>query len=268
MIKKLPLFQIDAFTDDLFKGNPAAVVVLDEWLDNAMMQNIAMENNLSETAFIIPRDGYFDITWFTPMSEIDLCGHATLSAAHVIFNHLGHNKDTIVFKTRQVGDLIVRKNNDIIYLDFPNRKPEKIETIPSKAIEGLGGIAPIETYVSRDYMLVYPDSQTIREIEPNFKTLSKAGKWVLITAPASPEDDCDFVSRMFCAGDGIEEDPVTGSTHCNLIPYWAERLGKAKMVSRQLSARGGTLFCELKGDRVEIGGKSKTYLEGHIFIDI
>jgi PhzF family phenazine biosynthesis protein len=268
MIKKFPQYQIDAFTDKLFKGNPAAVVVLDEWLDNSVMQNIAMENNLSETAFIIQREGYFDITWFTPMSEIDLCGHATLSAAHVIFNHLDYKEDIIIFKTRQVGDLSVKRVKGILYLDFPNRMPEKINHIPAFVIDGLNGAEPLEIHESRDYMLVFPNSDVVRSIKPDFKILEKADKWVLITAPASPDDHCDFVSRMFCAGDGIEEDPVTGSTHCNLIPYWADRLGKTKLISKQLSARGGTLYCELKGDRVEIGGKSKTFLEGYIFVDI
>lgn len=262
--KTLPIYQIDAFTDEMFKGNPAAVVVLDEWLDNDVMQKIAAENNLSETAFIVPRDGYFDITWFTPVSEIDLCGHATLSAAHVIFKHLGYKENKITFKTRQVGDLGVRIDGDVIYLDFPSRPPEKINTTPPHVLEGLGGAKPLEIYQSRDYMLVYSDSDTIRNIEPDFKTLQKADKWVLITAPASKTDNCDFVSRMFCAGDGIEEDPVTGSTHCNLIPFWSERLGKTKMVAKQLSARGGTLYCEMKGDRVQIGGQCLTYLEGTI----
>lgn len=267
MIKKFPQYQIDAFTDTLFQGNPAAVVVLDEWIDNAIMQKIGAENNQSETAFIVPRDGYFEITWFTPMSEIDLCGHATLSAAHVIFNHLNYKNDVIHFKTRQAGDLSVERKGDILYLDFPNRMPKRINHVPEFVVEGLNGIQPIEIHENRDYMLVYQDSKTIRELKPDFKILGQADKWVLVTAPASPEDGCDFVSRMFCAGDGIEEDPVTGSTHCGLIPFWAKRLGKTKMISKQLSARGGTLFCELLGDRVKIGGHSKTFMEGHIFID-
>lgn len=262
----LPIYQIDAFTDELFRGNPAAVVVLEEWLPNEILQKIAMENNLSETAYIVPRDDYFDITWFTPMSEIDLCGHATLSAAHVIFNHLGYTKPEIVFKTRQVGDLSVRKDGDILYLNLPSRPPEKIDSVPDSVIEGLGGTKPVETHISRDFMLVYPDSTTIRALKPDFRKLQQGGKWVLVTAPASTGDNCDFVSRMFCAGDGIEEDPVTGSTHCNLIPYWAARLGKTKLVSRQLSERGGTLYCEIKGDRVQIGGKSLTYLQGTIAV--
>jgi len=266
MTKSFPIYQIDAFTDQMFRGNPAAVVVLDEWLDNELMQKIAAENNLSETAFIVPRGDYYDVTWFTPVSEIDLCGHATLSSAHVIFEHLGYAKPEIIFKTRQVGDLSVRKEGGILYLNFPNRPPVKIDSVPQAAIDGLGGVKPLEMYESRDYMLVYPDSKTIRSIKPDFKTLQKAGKWILITAPGSAEDGCDFVSRMFCAGDGIEEDPVTGSTHCTLIPYWAARLGKTKMVARQLSERGGTLYCELKGDRVQIGGKSLTFLEGKISV--
>jgi PhzF family phenazine biosynthesis protein len=257
------MYQVDAFADELFKGNPAAVVVLDEWLPNELMQNIAMENNLSETAFIVPRGEHYDITWFTPMSEIDLCGHATLASAHVIFNHLGHKSDIIRLKTRKVGDLSVTREGDMLYLNFPSRPPEKIDSVPECVIEGLG-IAPLETYVSRDYVLVYPNSKTIRAINPDYKILGQCEKFVAITAKASPEDGCDFVSRFFCAGDGIEEDPVTGSMHCNLIPYWAEQLGKTEMIGKQLSPRGGTLMCTLQGDRVRIGGKALTYLEGRI----
>ena len=260
------MYQVDAFADSLFKGNPAAVVVLDEWLDNGLMQKIAMENNLSETAFILPRGDYYDITWFTPMSEIDLCGHATLASAHVIFEHLGHKDSTVRLKTRKVGDLSVEKNGDMLYLDFPSRPPEPARDVPASLIAGLNGIPPLETYISRDYMLVYPDSKTIRAINPDYKILGQCGKFVIITAQASTEDDCDFVSRFFCAGDGIEEDPVTGSAHCNLIPYWAKRLGKTRMVGKQLSPRGGTLLCELREDRVLIGGKALTYLEGTISV--
>lgn len=268
MTRKFPMYQIDAFTDELFKGNPAAVVVLDEWLPNAIMQNIAMENNLSETAFIIPRGDYFDITWFTPTLEIDLCGHATLSAAHVIFNHLGYKKDEIVFKTRQVGDLGVRRDNDddILYLDFPIRPPEKTASFPDHVRNAITGAEPCELYAGQRYMLVYSDSDAIRSLKVDFKVLDQADHSVIVTAPASPDDNCDYVCRYFCAGIGIGEDPVTGSAQCVLIPYWAEKIGKTKMVSRQLSARGGTLYCELKGDRVQIGGRSKTFMEGQIFV--
>ncbi len=265
MTRTLPIYQVDAFADAMFKGNPAAVVVLDEWMPDTLMQNIAMENNLSETAFIVPRGDYYDITWFTPMSEIDLCGHATLASAHVIFNHLGHKDDVISLKTRKVGDLSVTREGDMLYLDFPSRPPEPTSEIPPCVIEGLGA-RPVETYVSRDYMLVYPDSKTIRNITPDYKLLGQGKKFVIISAKASPEDGCDFVSRFFCAGDGIEEDPVTGSAHCNLIPYWAERLGKTQMVGKQLSPRGGTLQCTLQGDRVRIGGQALTYLEGKITV--
>jgi PhzF family phenazine biosynthesis protein len=264
MTRYLSVYQIDAFTDKLFHGNPAAVVILEDWLDNAVMQKIAMENNLSETAFIVPRGSHFEITWFTPVSEIDLCGHATLSSAHVIFNILNHKGDEILFKTRQAGDLSVRKDGDIFYLNFPSRPPQKIDTIAEQAIIGLGGAKPDEIHVSRDFMLVYPNSDMIRTMKPDFKLLEKAGKWIIVTAPGSKEDGCDFVSRMFCAGDGIEEDPVTGSSHCTLIPYWAEKLNKKTMIAKQLSGRGGTLYCDLMGERVQIGGKSVTYLAGKI----
>ena len=182
------------------------------------------------------------------------------------FEHLGHKDSTVRLKTRKVGDLSVEKNGDMLYLDFPSRPPEPARDVPASLIAGLNGIPPLETYISRDYMLVYPDSKTIRAINPDYKILGQCGKFVIITAQASTEDDCDFVSRFFCAGDGIEEDPVTGSAHCNLIPYWAKRLGKTRMVGKQLSPRGGTLLCELREDRVLIGGKALTYLEGTISV--
>ncbi len=266
MTKTFPMYQVDAFAEKLFKGNPAAVVVLDEFLPNDLMQSIAMENNLSETAFIVPRGKYYDITWFTPMSEIDLCGHATLASAHVIFEHLGFNGDPLLLKTRKVGDLRVTRENGMLFLDFPSRPPEKFEALPACVIDGLNGHKPSEVYVSRDYMLVYDDPKIIHAIKPDFKRLGEGGKFTIITAKAGPEDNCDFISRFFCAGDGIEEDPVTGSAHCNLIPYWAGRLGKTKMIAKQVSERGGTLICELQDDRVRMGGKAFTYLEGKISI--
>ena len=266
MTRTFPMYQVDAFAEKLFKGNPAAVVVLDEFLPNDLMQNIAMENNLSETAFIVPRGEYYDITWFTPMSEIDLCGHATLASAHVIFEHLGFKGDTLLLKTSKVGDLHVTRENGMLFLDFPARPPEKFDDLPSCVIEGLNGHKPSEVYVSRDYMLVYDDPKIIHSIKPDFKRLGKGGKFTIITAKAGPEENCDFISRFFCAGDGIEEDPVTGSAHCNLIPYWAGKLGKTKMLARQVSERGGTLVCELRGERVCMGGKAFTYLEGRISV--
>lgn len=265
MTRSFPIYQVDAFADGLFMGNPAAVVVLDEWLPNPLMQNIAMENNLSETAFIVSRGDYYDITWFTPMSEIDLCGHATLASAHVIFHHLGFQGDVLRLKTRQVGDLSVTRDGDMLYLDFPSRMPETLDALPVCVIEGLGK-KPESFHISRDYMLVYPDSDTIRAIKPDYKKLGECGKFVIVTAKGSQEDGCDFVSRFFCAGDGIEEDPVTGSAHCTLIPYWSSLLGKTEMTAKQLSPRGGTLLCELRGDRVRIGGKALTYLEGKISV--
>jgi len=266
MTRSFPIYQIDAFTDEMFRGNPAAVVVLDEWLPNELMQKIAMENNLSETAFIVPRGDYYDITWFTPVCEVDLCGHATLSSAHVIFNHLGHKSDTIRFKTRQVGDLSVRKDGDILYLDFPSWPSNKSKAVPDFVLNALDGAKPVASYDGRRYLVLYEKSDDIRAMKADFSALMKADHSVIVTAPASPENGCDYVCRYFCAEIGIGEDPVTGSAQCVMIPYWAERLGKTKMVAKQLSPRGGTLYCELKGDRVQIGGKSLTFLEGRIFI--
>jgi len=264
MTKRLPLYQIDAFTDTMFTGNPAAVVVLDEWIADDLLQKISAENNLSETAYIVAKGDHYEITWFTPVCEVDLCGHATLSAAHVIFNHLGHKGDTVKFKTRQVGDLSVRKDGDILYLDFPSWPSDKSKPAPDFVLNALDGAKPVISYDGRRYLVVFEKSDDIRKLKADFSTLMKADHSVIVTAPASPEDKCDYVCRYFCAEIGIGEDPVTGSAQCVMIPYWAERLGKTKMVARQLSARGGVLYCELKGDRVQIGGKAVTYLEGTI----
>jgi len=268
MIKKIPLFQIDAFTDQMFKGNPAAVAVLDEWLSDDVLQKIAMENNLSETAYIVPRGDHYEITWFTPVCEVDLCGHATLSAAHVIFNHLGHKSDTVEFKTRQVGDLSVRKEGETLYMDFPSRPPDKSKPVPDAILKALSGPNPVAAYGGQRYLILYEKSSDILSLEIDYETIDKADQSVIVTAPASRDEKCDYVCRYFCAGIGIKEDPVTGSAQCVMIPYWAKRLGKTKMVAKQLSTRGGTLYCELKGDRVEIGGKAVTYLEGTITLTL
>ncbi|HUY68059.1 MAG TPA: PhzF family phenazine biosynthesis protein [Alphaproteobacteria bacterium] len=266
-MSEYPIYQIDAFTNRLFKGNPAAVCPLAEWPADEILQSIAAENNLSETAFFMPNGGDYELRWFTPMVEIDLCGHATLASAHVLFRHLGYKGERIAFHTKKAGTLYVARDGEWLTLDFPVRSPAPC-ALPPGAIEALGGPAPKECGVSRDFMFVYENEDVIRALQPDFRKLREVrqgGKqrYAIVTAPGK---DCDFVSRFFCAGDGIDEDPVTGSAHCTLVPYWAAKLGKTEFLARQLSARGGELRCRLKGDRVLISGQAVTYMEGKIFV--
>ncbi len=259
----IPIYQADAFTDKLFGGNPAAICPLDDWLPDETMQKIAVENNLAETAFFVRNKDGYKLRWFTPEYEIDLCGHATLAVAHILFTELGFKQDTILFETVKAGTLTVIKNGDKYTMNFPSRPAISIE-IPNGLAEALGAKLPLEVLRSRDYLLIYESEDDIREISPDFFALSKMDTvGVIITAPGK---DVDFVSRFFAPGAGIPEDPVTGSAHCNLIPYWADKLGKSKLHTYQLSARKGELWCELKGDRVLISGKAITYLKGEIFL--
>lgn len=222
------------------------------------MQNIAAENNLAETAFFVPRGDDYDLRWFTPTVEVDLCGHATLAAAFVLFSELGLRKDTVHFHSRS-GLLTVSRSGDILTLDFPSRPPRPC-TAPKALIDGLGA-KPIEISKARDYFAVFNNEQEIRSLRPDFGLLGTLDEKVIVTAPGS---DCDFVSRFFAPTAGINEDPVTGSAHCTLIPYWSQRLGKTRLFARQLSKRGGELFCEQAGDRVRIGGNAVLYLRGEI----
>jgi len=259
----IPIYQADAFTDKLFGGNPAAICPLDEWLSDAVMQKIAIENNLAETAFFVKNEDSYKLRWFTPEYEIDLCGHATLAAAHILFTQLGHVDDAIHFETVKAGTLTVTRNGDKYTMDFPSRPAIHIEP-PVGLIEALGEKQPLEVLRSRDYFLVYESEKDIRDISPDFFALSKMDTvGVIVTAPGK---DVDFVSRFFAPGAGVPEDPVTGSAHCNLIPYWAGKLGKDKLHAYQLSERKGELWCELKGDRVLMSGKAVTYLKGEIFV--
>ena len=261
----LNLYQVDAFTDRTFGGNPAAVVPLRAWLPDGTMQAIALENNLSETAFFVPReDGGFDLRWFTPRLEVDLCGHATLGTAWVLFNRLGHDGGTIVFHTRS-GPLTVSRDGDRLAMDFPAQPPAPM--VPGAGIgdvAGALGVAP-EAVLAAPYALAVLDSEeTVRAVRPDFRRVAGLDiPELIITAPG---EDCDFVSRFFAPAGGIDEDPVTGSAHCILIPYWAERLGKTEMFARQVSARSGALWCALKGDRVSIAGHAAPYLEGTITV--
>jgi PhzF family phenazine biosynthesis protein len=259
----IPIYQVDAFSDKLFGGNPAAVCPLKEWLPAPQMQKIALENNLAETAFFIPMGKDFEIRWFTPESEVDLCGHATLATAHVLFSHLNFEGDTIHFHTLNAGTLTVSCHDDLYTLNFPSRVPQSCE-VPAGLIEALGGKKPVAVLRSRDYFIVYETETDVLALKPNFAALSRIESLgFVVTAPG---DNSDFVSRFFAPSAGIDEDPVTGSAHCNLIPYWAERLGKFKLHAYQVSTRRGELWCENKGDRVLMSGKAVTYLKGEIFL--
>ncbi len=262
-IMKIKLFQVDAFTSVLFRGNPAAVCILDQWLEDERMQNIAGENNLSETAFSV-RDGErYIIRWFTPRVEVDLCGHATLATAHVLFNHLNHPSRMVVFHSPRSGRLSVEKSGDQLLMDFPAGTLEEIP-IPEGVVQALH-IAPVKAFRGQtDTMLVYASQSEIERMKPDFDLLAgSGGRGVIVTAMGS---DVDFVSRFFAPQTGINEDPVTGSAHTTLTPYWARVLNKQRLTARQLSARGGELVCEDHGERVKILGRAITYLAGEISI--
>jgi PhzF family phenazine biosynthesis protein len=259
---KLRLFQIDAFASRVFAGNPAAVVPLEAWLDDATLQSIATENNLSETAFLVGGGGDYHIRWMTPAAEVDLCGHATLASGWVVFHELEPGLKDVAFQSKS-GPLGVTAKGDRLALDFPSRPPE-----PSAASAGpLGdalGRAPAAVLASRDLMAVYERDEEVRGLVPDMGKLAAFEvTGVMATAPGT---DCDFVSRFFAPAVGIPEDPVTGSAHSTLVPYWADRLGRTALHARQISRRGGELFCELRGDRVEIAGHAVKYLEGTIEI--
>ncbi len=258
----IPFFEVVAFTDRLFAGNPAGVCLLEEWLPDAQMQAIAAENNLAETAFLIERPEHFDLRWMTPTVEVELCGHATLASAHIIFRHLGYAKSLVRFQA-QSGELTVERSGDRLVLGFPSR-PARETSVPNELIRSLGAY-PQTLLEERDYLAVFATEKEIAALHPDFHLVAELEKQgVVVTAPG---DDCDFVSRYFAPAAGIPEDPVTGSTHCTLIPYWSQRLGKKELFARQISARGGELFCEDRGERVGIGGNAVTYSEGKIFLE-
>jgi len=261
-MKQYPLYQVDAFAEQPFTGNPAAVVIMNEWPEKQIMQNIAMENNLSETAFLVKIDDIYHVRYFTPTVEVDLCGHATLASGYVLFTFY-NEKNTITFRTTSKGDLFITKKEDQMILDFPTDQYQEVE-LPKFVIEALEA-KPSEIYWGlNDLMLVFDNEYQIREMNPNFDIMAKIpSRGMMVTAPGK---EVDFVSRFFAPQSGILEDPVTGSAHTTLIPYWAKRIGKTKMIARQLSKRGGTIYCELAGDRVKIGGKAIHYLTGEIFV--
>jgi PhzF family phenazine biosynthesis protein len=257
-----PIYQVDAFTSKPFGGNPAAVCPLQTWLPDALMQQLAAENNLSETAFFVEQNGRFYIRWFTPEFEIDLCGHATLASAFVIFNHLNYNSDTIFFDCKS-GELVVKKVGDKIELNFPSRMPVSVDDIPENLLKGLS-IAPAKVLKSRDYFLVYDDEKYVHDLQVDYQFLNQLDVvGVIVTAPGRT---VDFVSRFFVPNSVIGEDPVTGSAHCNLIPYWSQVLNKTDLVCRQVSARMGELWCQHVGDRVTMAGYGVLYMKGEYYL--
>lgn len=257
---KIKLFQVDAFARRAFEGNPAAVCPLEGWLEDVVLQAIAEENNLSETAFFVPAGAGFELRWFTPLAEVDLCGHATLASAHVLFEELAHPEPVIRFATRS-GELSVERQGDLLAMNFPARPPQPC-AVPAALIEGLGA-QPVEVLAADDYIAVFDDEAAVRALTPDMGRLRQLGlRSVCATAPGSA--GVDFVSRFFAPGVGIPEDPVTGSAHCQLAPYWAARLGRNRLRARQISTRGGAVACELRGDRVILAGGALTFMRAEI----
>ena len=265
---RLPLYQIDAFvTDHPFSGNPAAVCPLTAWLPEDAMQAIAAENNLSETAFFVPEGDGYRLRWFTPTTEVDLCGHATLASAYVVFRWLQPGGEAVQFRTEKAGVLTVSRDGELLALDFPARPPMPC-AVPAALAAALGK-APRKVLAARDYLAVYDSADDVAALAPDFAALAALDRFaVIVTAPGSDrgEGGVDFVSRFFAPARGVDEDPVTGSSHCTLIPYWAARLGKERLEARQLSRRGGALSCRLAAARVRIAGRALLYLEGTITI--
>jgi len=263
MNMQLDLYQVDAFATRTFEGNPAAICPLDNWLEDKVLQQIAEENNLSETAYFVREQEHYHLRWFTPAAEVDLCGHATLAAAHVLFSHLGHSEPEIHFMTRS-GMLTVSRSDAGLSMDFPASVLREVEP-PAQLVAGLGR-QPTAVYADFDYIAVFEDETDIRELAPNFLLLSELDlRGVVATAPGRQQD---FVSRCFYPLHNINEDPVTGSAHCQLAPYWSERLGKQVLQAKQISRRGGLVQCTLHGDRVILTGTAVDYLQGKIYLNL
>ncbi len=267
MTLKLPIYQIDAFTSRAFGGNPAAVMPLDAWLPDAIMQKIALENNLSETVFFVPTPNSpadYHIRWFTPAVEIDLCGHATLAASWVLRHKLGITKNPIIFSSEVSGLLNVSDDADRLRLDFPAIHANLV--CPPETVSAALGAMPVALFLAPNrYLALFESAADVAALTPNFSHFETVETGCIIAS--APGNDCDFVSRFFAAGVGVDEDPVTGSAHCVLVPYWAARLGKKEFFARQISARGGELWCTLKGDRVLMSGDCVQTLEGMFLID-
>lgn len=257
---EIPLFQVDAFTNQCFRGNPAAVCPLEQWLPDETLQSIAAENNCSETAFLVRSGEGYHLRWMTPTVEVNLCGHATLAAAWVIFEHLDRSSSQVRFSTKSGPLTVMKEEGSRLAMDFPARPPQRIDEPPGLA-EALGAV-PIQVWNSRDWVAVYDSAEEVARLQPDMsllKALSTFG--VIATAPGT---GCDFVSRFFAPAQGVPEDPVTGSAHCTLVPYWAQRTGKPALYAKQISARGGEIWCELLGDRVKLSGQVVPYFQGVI----
>jgi predicted PhzF superfamily epimerase YddE/YHI9 len=258
---ELPIYQIDAFASEIFRGNPAAICPLDAWLDDARMQSIAAENNLSETAFFVADGDGYDLRWFTPAVEVDLCGHATLAAGWLVMERLAPGTDDVRFATRS-GDLHVRRDGERLVLELPARPGENCAP-PAALVRGLGA-EPVETLRASYHMAVFDDEAAVAALDPDMAALAELyPSAVIATAPGR---EVDFVSRFFAPAHGIPEDPVTGSAHCTLVPYWSRRLARTTLDARQISARGGELHCEDLGARVAIGGRAVLFMEGRLFV--
>lgn len=258
---ELELFQVDAFAETVFHGNPAAVIPLYEWLSDELMQNIAQENNLSETAFFVQKGEYFELRWFSPQSEVDLCGHGTMAAAHVLCSHMGYADPALIFDTKSGRLFVDRESNNLYSMDFP-AWPFKDLQVTERAATALGA-RPQALYANnRDMMALFSSEEEVYSLQPDARLLSQLdGMCMICTAPGI---EYDFVSRVFCPRAGIIEDPVTGSAHCGLVPFWAEKLGKKKLKAYQASSRGGVLLCESLENRIKITGAANTYMRGSI----
>ena len=265
-MKKIKIYQVDAFTDKIFSGNPAAVCILDSWISDELMQSVANENNLAETAFVVPNGQGFEIRWFTPTVEVDLCGHATLATAFVLFNIHNYPCSFIKFHSPRSGMLAVEKKDDMLFLDFPTDKIEILSVEQNLIIERCIGTKPLELYRGKtDYIAVIDNENSLLNLQPNLMEISELkARGLIVTAKG---DGVDFVSRFFAPQSGINEDPVTGSAHTSLLPVWSIKLGKNRLIASQLSKRGGQLVCELKNDRCLIGGKARLFLTGELTLD-
>jgi PhzF family phenazine biosynthesis protein len=261
----IKLYQVDAFAEKIFSGNPAAVCPLNDWLPEQLMQDIAMENNLAETAFFVKKGDQYEIRWFTPSVEVDLCGHATLASAHVLFNHENHKGDSIIFYSHRSGILTVKREQQQLTLDFPVDVLKQIDVTDEHWIPF--GLRPQELYRGKtDFMMVFENESQIKNLKPDFKLVNNLDcRGVIVTAKG---DTVDFVSRFFAPQSGIDEDPVTGSAHTTLTPYWSKKLGKKTLSAIQLSKRRGILTCTDNGERVLISGQAKLYLKGEILVDL
>ena len=265
-MEKIRMYQVDAFTERLFSGNPAAVCMMDSWIADDMMQSIAGENNLPETVFIVGKEQDYEIRWFAPTTEVDLCGHATLASAYVLFDILGYAGSVIRFHSLKSGVLSVEKKDGMFFLDFPTDMLSEVTDEQNEMLSKCIGMKPLEAYKGRtDYLVIVANESAVKNLKPDFNATKALNARGLIVSAKG--DSVDFVSRFFAPQIGVDEDPVTGSAHTSLIPLWSRKTGKTELVANQLSQRGGQLVCRFKGDRCLIGGKARLFLSGEIYLD-